>query len=271
MTTRPAKKRRTGTDGTSTAKKGSITLKSNVNKTSSKATKENAKKAATHDNNGSDEGMHGSNSDDDDDDDEDAIPISLEEAEEKDEFSSDAYDEVSSSEGSEAEGEGDESDDSLDSVLASQHPPTTSKKRKRNDPTIFSTSLSKILSSHLTTTHRKDPVLVRSKKTTHHIDDSKLESKAKRILLAQRKAELEKGRVRDVVPQISGGADGEEVRRVLERERALRKVAQRGAVKLFNAVRAAQIKAEEAGREVNASGVVGKNKIERKGMLDGSF
>ncbi len=58
-------------------------------------------------------------------------------------------------------------------------------------------------------------------------------------------------------------------------ERLLRKVAQRGVVKLFNAVRAAQVKAVEAERVVKKEGVVGVKRKEekvtemsKKGFLD---
>ena len=67
----------------------------------------------------------------------------------------------------------------------------------------------------------------------------------------------EKGRIRDVLlgtdrPRV--GVDGNQVvktegmsvRELQEQEKRLRKTAQRGVVKLFNAVRAAQVKAEEA-------------------------
>lgn len=62
---------------------------------------------------------------------------------------------------------------------------------------------------------------------------------------------------------------------ILEKEKQLRKVAQRGVIKLFNAVRAAQIKSAEAERETRRQGFVGvKNREEkvtemsRKGFLD---
>lgn len=45
------------------------------------------------------------------------------------------------------------------------------------------------------------------------------------------------------------GLEVEGVGALQEQERRLRKTAQRGVVKLFNAVRAAQVKGEEAGRE----------------------
>ncbi|KAF3926679.1 hypothetical protein ABW21_db0202421 [Orbilia brochopaga] len=148
------------------------------------------------------------------------------------------------------------SDDS-DGSLASDSDslPTSTKKRKRTDPAAFASSMSKILSSHLTATARKDPVLVRAKHTAAHIDDAKLEAKARRLLTAEKRAALDRGRVRDVVPR--DDASGEEVKTVLEREKALRKVAQRGVIKLFNAVRAAQVTGNEAARENKVKGTLG--------------
>ncbi|KAK6498688.1 hypothetical protein TWF481_011266 [Arthrobotrys musiformis] len=148
-----------------------------------------------------------------------------------------------------------------------------SKKRKRNDPTTFATSMSKILSSHLTTQARKDPILIRSKKTAHEISDQKLEAKAKRLISQQKREALEKGRVKDIIPK--DDATGEEVKNVLEKEKALRKIAQRGVIKLFNAVRAAQVKGEEARKDGKLKGTLGidtKNKnvteISKESFLD---
>lgn len=70
--------------------------------------------------------------------------------------------------------------------------------------------------------------------------------------------ELEKGRVKDVLlgtDAVGGGAEGEgSVGEMMEQERRLRKTAQRGVVKLFNAVRAAQVKGEEAAKKGGAPG-----------------
>jgi mitochondrial fusion and transport protein UGO1 len=62
---------------------------------------------------------------------------------------------------------------------------------------------------------------------------------------------------------------------VQELERRLRKTAQRGVVRLFNAVRAAQVRAEEAERDAKRQGVVGMgkreeriNEMSKKGFLD---
>ena len=60
------------------------------------------------------------------------------------------------------------------------------------------------------------------------------------------------------------GTDGPSAAEILEQERRLRKTAQRGVVKLFNAVRAAQVKGEQAAREARAKGMVGMGRREEK-------
>ncbi|EOO00236.1 putative duf1665 domain protein [Phaeoacremonium minimum UCRPA7] len=162
-------------------------------------------------------------------------------------------------------------------------------KSKRNDPTAFATSLSKILSTKLSSSRRADPVLARSAaahEASRQIVDTALESKARRRLREQKRLAMEKGRVKDVliatnstVDPTTGAVEGvegaETTAQILETERRLRKVAQRGVVKLFNAVRAAQVKAAEAERLARTDGVVGvdrkKEKVtemSRKGFLD---
>ncbi|KAF8472047.1 Rrp15p-domain-containing protein [Kalaharituber pfeilii] len=154
----------------------------------------------------------------------------------------------------------DSDSDSISSVLAAASQDAQTKKRKCNDPAVFSMSMSKILNSHLTTRSRQDPVLVRSKSKVQTIDESKLEARAKKVLVLEKKNELEKGRVKDVLPQ----GDDAAVSKALEREKALRKIAQRGVVKLFNAVRAAQVKAEEVAQEARKNGVIGMGNREQK-------
>ena len=184
-----------------------------------------------------------------------------------------------------------------DSDSTSSTPSGASKSRgsirkvpKRKDPLAFSTSMATILGTKLPTSVRQDPVLSRSKtakEAAHSIVDAKLETKARRALRDERKKASEKGRVRDVLlgdrPTSSalgsragadgngdtladiGGQDGAETAaQILEQERRLRKTAQRGVVKLFNAVRAAQVKGEEAAREAKKSGVVGVKRREER-------
>jgi len=155
-----------------------------------------------------------------------------------------------------------ESGSASESDIYNQQSKST-KKRKRNDPDAFSTSISKILSSHLTTTARKDPILIRSKKSIQSsIDNSKLEAKAKRLLSLEKKKLLDKGRIKDIIPK--SDSTGDDVKKVLEREKALRKVAQRGVIKLFNAVRAAQVGQEQAMKEAKGKGVIGIEQRQQK-------
>jgi hypothetical protein len=147
------------------------------------------------------------------------------------------------------------------------------KTSKRNDPEAFSTSISKILSTKLSQSARKDPVLIRSKEAVEAstaLANERLEKRAKAKLRADRKEEFEKGRVKDVLGLTSGQA-GE----IAEEEKRLRKIAQRGVVKLFNAVRAAQVKAEQTAKEELKKGTVGManreekvNEMSKQGFLD---
>ncbi|GKT58113.1 DUF1665 domain protein [Colletotrichum tofieldiae] len=149
-------------------------------------------------------------------------------------------------------------------------------KSKRNDPSAFSTSMSKILSTKLSNAKRADPVLARSAEAHESAKaavDLALESKARKQMRQQKREALEKGRVRNVLvaPETEDTSTGE----MVETERRLRKVAQRGVVKLFNAVRAAQVKAAEAERKARKDGVVGVvrreekiNEMSKKGFLD---
>ncbi|KAI8657675.1 hypothetical protein NCS57_01146200 [Fusarium keratoplasticum] len=155
------------------------------------------------------------------------------------------------------------------------------KKSKRNDPNAFATSLSKILSTKLSTSKRSDPVLSRSA-AAHEASkaavDSALEAKARKQIRDQKRLALEKGRVKDVLIATANDTTGEletSTSEILVTERRLRKVAQRGVVKLFNAVRAAQVKALETEKNSRKEGVIGMeqrkekvNEMSKKGFLE---
>ena len=152
----------------------------------------------------------------------------------------------------------DDEQDSNPNLISIKKKSTT----KRNDPTAFSSSITKILSTKLPQSARNDPLLTRSASahsTSQSLNQSRLEARAKAHLRAQRKAELDRNRVTDVLGLETGRA-GE----VAEEERRLRKIAQRGVVKLFNAVRAAQVRSEEALREEREKGTVGSKEREEK-------
>jgi hypothetical protein len=185
---------------------------------------------------------------------------------------SDADDNDASDSPGSSDMEGDEYGDSDTSLPTS----TNGRSRpvaKRNDPTAFSTSISKILSTKLPTSARADPVLSRSKsatQTTSELADEKLDKQARAKLRAEKKEELDRGRVRDVMG-VERGLTGV----VAEEEKRLRKIAQRGVVKLFNAVRAAQVRGEEAAREERKKGTIGMgerektvNEVSKQGFLE---
>jgi mitochondrial fusion and transport protein UGO1 len=155
----------------------------------------------------------------------------------------------------------DEETPSETSIASSQ---ASAAKRKRNDPAAFATSISKILDTKLSTSKRADPVLSRSKAASEAnkaVTDSKLDAAARAQIRSERKQALQKGRTTDLLGLGDAGVD---TGKVMEEEKRLKKVAQRGVVKLFNAVRAAQVGAEKAAKESSQSGVVGrKQKDER--------
>ena len=83
--------------------------------------------------------------------------------------------------------------------------------------------------------------------------DQKLDKAARRKMRADKKAEKEKGREKDV---LGLGREDVSTGEVVEMEKMLKRTAQKGVVKLFNAVRAAQVGGLQAERE--AQGDTGK-------------
>ncbi|OJJ69326.1 hypothetical protein ASPBRDRAFT_198006 [Aspergillus brasiliensis CBS 101740] len=174
---------------------------------------------------------------------------------------------------SELDSEGSDGEEGADSDTSA--PATTGRRAvsKRNDPSAFSTSIAKILSTKLPTSVRDDPVLARSKAAAQKSTDvaeEKLDRQARAKLRAEKKEELDRGRVRDVMGLERGQAGA-----VAEEEKRLRKIAQRGVVKLFNAVRAAQVRGEEAAKAERKKGTVGigerekaVNEVSKQGFLD---
>lgn len=194
----------------------------------------------------------------------------------------DAPEEDSDAEDEEVDDEGEADDgsasDDSDAAQSTSAKPT----RNRNDPSKLATSISSILGAKLTTSQRADPILARSavaSQTSKEVSESRLEAKARRKLRDEKRTAKERGRVKDVL-----GLNDERVStaEVAELEKKLRKIAQRGVVKLFNAVRAAQVKGEEAAREVSGlvadgsqTAVLGTdkrkervNEMSKKGFLD---
>lgn len=137
-------------------------------------------------------------------------------------------------------------------------------KKKRNDPDAFATSISKILMTKLSTAKRPDPILSRSATAataSKSLQDEKLDAAARAQIRAEKKKMRDKGRITDVLGL--GDADVD-TGAVQEEEKRLKKIAQRGVVKLFNAVRAAQLGAERAAKEGVEGGAVGRKSKEEK-------
>lgn len=126
--------------------------------------------------------------------------------------------------------------------------PTKRKKKTGDDGNeTFATAFNAILGSKLKAYDRNDPILARNKSHLKKLESDKLESKAKRLILAEKKEMHDKQRVRNLLPNAD---EPEKVRQALERERAMKKVAQKGVVKLFNVVLATQVKTnQEISRE----------------------
>ncbi|CAD6650027.1 HN1_G0025490.mRNA.1.CDS.1 [Saccharomyces cerevisiae] len=181
--------------------------------------------------------------------------------------SSDESSKIIDNEQSDAEEEDDEEEDDDDDEEEDDDFPRKkkSKNSKHDDgSTGFSAAVNAILSSHLKAYDRKDPIMARNKKVLKQSESEKLEYKAKKALLAEKKKLLSKARKTDIIPIASGEDRSENIRKVLEKETALRKIAQKGAVKLFNAILATQVKTEKEVSE-NLSGI--KNKEEKKELI----
>ncbi|TFY55226.1 hypothetical protein EVJ58_g8383 [Rhodofomes roseus] len=120
---------------------------------------------------------------------------------------------------------------------------TLKRKRRATDATRFGATLQTLLSTDAPSALPLSlkPSVARKRK------DEKLETKGKKVLEVERKEKEEKGHIRDVI----GGWGG-------EGERALRKVAQRGVVKLFNAIQQSQAASSVAAEEVKAHRGSGK-------------
>jgi len=216
----------------------------------------------------------------DSDEEEDAIATKLDEVSSEDEPQNDEpalEEEITDASNSDSESDSNSEDDDNEN-------PNLTRMRKRNDPEAFATSMSKILGSKLSTSKRSDPVLSRSVnalQANKEMADAALEKKARHKLRDDKRAALEKGRVKDVLGASTawdaqhGIEGGVSVQEIMEEEKRLRKTAQRGVVKMFNAVRAAQVKGEEAAREARTKGIVGQgrreervNEMSKKGFLD---
>ncbi|CAI4053825.1 hypothetical protein N7582_005827 [Saccharomyces uvarum] len=179
---------------------------------------------------------------------------------------SEEEEEASEQDNSDDESSGDEQEDGAEVEEDDDFPRKKKSKNSKHDDGSagFSTAVNAILSSHLKAYDRKDPIMARNKKVLKQTESEKLEYKAKKEMLAEKKKLLGKARKRDIIPITAGEGKSENIRKVLEKETTLRKIAQKGAVKLFNAILATQVKTEKEVTE-NLSGI--KNKEEKRELI----
>jgi fusion and transport protein UGO1 len=195
----------------------------------------------------------------------DESPSADEEADEEGEDDEEEEGDDDMADDSEADLEADEFDiEDSDSDVSETSTAAARKVRKRNDPDAFATSISRILNTKLTSTKRSEPILSRSKDAAtanRELADSRLTEKARRQVVAEKRAAREKGRVKDVL-----GLNDESTNTgaTMAKEKELRRTAQKGVIKLFNAVRAAQVKGEQAEREAKQQHTVGMAQREDK-------
>ncbi|TFK41251.1 Rrp15p-domain-containing protein [Crucibulum laeve] len=137
------------------------------------------------------------------------------------------------------------SSDSEDEVVPKRQKSkqTTKRKIRATAPSNFGATLQSLLNTDAPSALPLSlkPSIARKR------NDEKLELRAKKVLQVERKEKEDKGRIRDVI----GGWGGES-------ERALRKVAQRGVVKLFNMIQQSQSSASATAEEMNATKGSGK-------------
>jgi hypothetical protein len=178
-------------------------------------------------------------------DEEDAKPaesdLGAEEVEQEDEFSDAALaaaesDSSASASESESEAEAEAEDSGSDDI---PKPLKKAKVSKKEESEKFANAMNALLDTRLKAYDRKDPILARSKRELKKFEDDKLEQKAKRLLLAEKKKKLTANRVKDLLP-----TDETIARQVLQHERQLKKTAQRGVIKLFNAILMTQTSTE---------------------------
>lgn len=150
-----------------------------------------------------------------------------------DEPGSDSEDDSQNEDGSAASGS-DSDDDSF--------PMRKKKKVTDTGSESFASAFNAIIGSKLKAYDRKDPILARNKRTLKQLESDKLEAKAKRLMRAEKKEGFDRQRIKNLLPSAD---EPEKVRDAIEKERRLKKVAQKGVVKLFNAVLATQVKTNQ--------------------------
>lgn len=104
----------------------------------------------------------------------------------------------------------------------------------------FSGAVDAIIGSKIKAHDRDNPILIRNKKSAKDIEDARLEAKARQVMRQERENFKDKAHVKDVIPK-----DPDSAGEALQQEKRFRKTAQRGVVKLLNAIHASQAVAKD--------------------------
>ncbi|KAJ7244714.1 Rrp15p-domain-containing protein [Mycena haematopus] len=179
----------------------------------------------------------------------------LDEAEARD---SDEQEQANASDdGSDASGgfsaSGSSSDEHIEGMKPQKSRQTLKRKIRAAAPSAFGATLQSLLNTEAPSTL---PLSLKPS-VTRKRNDEKLELRAKKVLQVERKEKEDKGRITDVI----GGWGGES-------ERALRKVAQRGVVKLFNVIQQSQASASAATEDAKAARGSGKPTLPAPVIVD---
>ncbi|KAG0266208.1 hypothetical protein DFQ27_009921 [Actinomortierella ambigua] len=152
------------------------------------------------------------------------------------------------SDGDAADGESDSNDevDDDDDLEGIQAP--TKKTSKKNTEESMAEAMSKILGSTLRKADASQPILARSRGVERKLEEEKLEAKARKALTFEKRRAMNKDRVK---PDFTG----------MEYEKKLRKVATRGVVQLFNAIKAQQKVTETVTDKIAPIGANAKDKV----------
>ncbi|KAJ3734753.1 Rrp15p-domain-containing protein [Lentinula guzmanii] len=176
-------------------------------------------------------------------DDEQSVNVSAELSENSEEESTDGQDEMT---------------DSADEIEGMK-PQKSRQTKKRKIRATHASAFGATLQSLLNTKAPSSAPLSLKPSIARKRNDEKLEMKAKKVLQVEKKEKEDKGRITDVI----GGWGGES-------ERALRKVAQRGVVKLFNVVQNVQTQQAVEGEEKKAARGSGKPSLPAPVIVDRS-
>lgn len=114
----------------------------------------------------------------------------------------------------------------------------------------FDDAMTAILGSKIKAHDRDNPVLIRNKRMAKEIEEAKLDAKARRQLRVEKLQSQDKSRVKNIIPR-----DPDEAGRALQQEKRYKKTAQRGVVRLMNALQASQTAASSTMAKTNSIGV----------------